>query len=69
MARRVQKSYRTAILEFSFIGRDVLGDASGLAFGNLGFSYVIQKSRLAVIDMTHDNHDGRPLNFGFFVHN
>ena len=38
---------------------DVLGDAAGLAFDDVGFADVVQQRGLTVIDVSHDRHDRR----------
>ena len=50
------------------VGADVLGDAAGLARGDLGLADRVQQRGLAVVDVTHDGHDRRaPLEILFGV--
>ena len=37
----------------------MLGDAAGLAAGDVGLAQRVEKRGLAVVDMTHDGYDGR----------
>jgi len=37
------------------------GDAAGLAGGHLGLTDRVEQRRLAVVDVTHDRHDGGAL--------
>ena len=41
------------------IGTDVLRDASGFAGNHGRLADVVEQRRLAVIDVSHDGHDGR----------
>ena len=43
------------------VGADVLGDAAGLARGDLGLADRVEQRRLAVVDVAHDRDDGRAL--------
>ena len=56
MARGVQEGDRAAV-DLHGIGADVLGDAAGLAAGDVGLTDRIQQTGLAMVDVTHDNHD------------
>ena len=38
----------------------MLGDAAGLAGGDARLADAVQQARLAVVDVAHDGHDGRP---------
>ena len=44
----------------SMSSADMLGDAAGLAGGDVGMADIVQKGGLAVVDVTHDGDDGRP---------
>src|SRR6185437_626582 len=57
MARSVEEG-DDALGCFHVIGADVLRNAAGLAGRNLGAPDVIEERGLAVIDVTHDGHDG-----------
>ena len=57
-----------ATVGFDVVGTDVLGNTTGFASGNLGFTDVIQQRGLAVVDVTHDGHDWcARLGFGGLV--
>ena len=58
VARRVEEDERVAVV-FDARGSDVLGDAAGLFFGDVGFSDVVEERRLAVVDVAHDGDDRR----------
>ncbi len=45
------------------VSADVLGDAAGFAFGNVGFANVVEQGGLAVIDVAHDGDNRRPWDF------
>ena len=38
---------------------DVLGDTAGLGLSDLGGADAVEQTRLTVVDVTHDGHDGR----------
>jgi hypothetical protein len=57
VARRVEEgdgARLRLVLVHDLVGRDVLRDAAGFAGGNVRLPDVIQKGRLAMVDMTHD---------------
>ena len=58
MARGIEEGDGLA-LDLHLIGADVLGDAAGLAGGNVCVADIVEKARLAVVDVTHDNDDRR----------
>ena len=43
------------------VGTDVLGDATVLGLDDIGIAQRVEQSGLAVVDVTHDRDDGRPL--------
>ena len=45
--------------DLHLIGADVLGDAARLAGGDVGIADIVEKARLAVVDVTHDDDDRR----------
>ena len=45
-------------MDLHLIGVDVLGDAAGLAGRHVGVADIVQQTGLAVVDMTHDHHNG-----------
>ena len=47
------------------VGTDVLGDATGLALADVGFTDRVQQSGLTVVDVTHDGHHRRTLSPGW----
>ena len=49
-----------ALVHFHHVGADMLGNATGLAVGDMGRADVVEQGRLAVIDMTHDRDHRRP---------
>ena len=58
MARGIEEGDGLA-LDLHLIGADVLGNAAGLAGGNVCVADIVEKARLAVVDVTHDNDDRR----------
>ena len=52
---------RTLPSRSRLVGADVLGDATGLAAGHVGLADVVEELGLAVVDVTHDGDDGRPM--------
>ncbi len=48
----------------------LLGDAAGFSRDNVGFSDVVEQRRFAVINVTHDDNDGRSFGelCGFMWH-
>ena len=42
------------------VGADVLGDAAGLALGDVGVADDVQNGGLAVVHVAHDHHNGGP---------
>ena len=59
VARRVDERDQ-ALRRLDLVGADVLGDAAGLARGDLGAADVVEQRGLAVVDVAHDGHDRRP---------
>ena len=59
VSRRVQKD-DVAVLDVDVVGADGLRDAAGLAVDDVGLADGIQQRRLAVVDVAHDGHNGRP---------
>ena len=43
------------------VGADVLGDAAGLALGDLGLAHRVEQRGLAVVDVAHDRDDRRAV--------
>ena len=60
VAGRVEEGDRLAAVA-DLVGADVLGDPAGLAGGDLGRADRVEQRRLAVVDVTHDHDDRRPL--------
>ena len=60
VARGVEEGDQLAVL-VHLVGADVLGDAARLARDHLGLADGVQERGLAVIDVTHDRHHGRPF--------
>ena len=60
VARRVEEGDRLAVV-VDLVGADVLGDAAGLARGDLGLADRVEQRGLAVVDVAHDRHDRRAL--------
>ena len=56
VARGVEEGDGAAV-DVHGVGADVLGDAAGLACGDLGVADVVQQRRFAVVDVAHDHHD------------
>jgi len=46
---------------------DVLGDATGFTGDDVGLADLVEQQRLAVVDVTHDGHDGRTWRGGDVV--
>ncbi len=59
VARRVDER-DPLVVPHHLVGPDVLGDATGLAGHHVGLADPVQEERLAVVDVAHDGHDGRP---------
>ena len=57
VAGGIQKRDGLAV-DLHLIGADVLGDAAGLAGRHVGVTDIVQQTGLAVVDMTHDHHNG-----------
>ena len=60
VARGVEEGDRPAVV-VDLVGADVLGDAAGLALGDLGLAHGVQQRRLAVVDVAHDRDDRRAV--------
>jgi hypothetical protein len=60
VARGVEEGDRLLTV-VDLVGADVLGDATGLARGDLGLADGVQQRRLAVVDVAHDRDDRRAL--------
>ncbi len=58
VARRVEED-DVAPVRVNLVGADVLGDAAGLARGDVGLADGVEQRRLAVVDVTHDGDDRR----------
>ena len=48
-------------LVLDFVGSHVLGNTSGFTGHHVGFADEIEESRLTVIDVAHDHHNGWTL--------
>ena len=59
VARRVEEG-DLAALRVDLVGADVLGDAAGLALGDVGRADRVEQLGLAVVDVAHDRHHRRP---------
>src|SRR3954471_6605716 len=62
VTRGVDEGDRTLValqLGDDLVGADVLGDATGLAGGDVGVPQRVQELGLPVVDVTHDGHDRR----------
>ena len=59
VARRVDEGDLLAALQRDLIGADMLGDAAGLAAGDIGLAQRVEQRGLAVVDMAHDGDDRR----------
>ena len=59
VAGGIQEGDGTAI-HLHLIGADVLGNAAGFSGNDAGFADSVQDGGLAMIDVAHDHHDGRP---------
>ena len=55
MSRRIQEGNGAAV-DFDRIGADMLGDAAGLAGGDIRMADIVEQRSLAVVDMAHDHH-------------
>ena len=72
VARRVDER-DPLVVPHHLVGTDVLGDAAGLAGHHVGLADAVEQERLAVVDVAHDGHHGRPralvgvLFFVFFL--
>ncbi len=60
VARRVDEGDLAAGAEHDLIGADMLGDAAGLAGGDVGRTQRVEQRGLAVVDVAHDGDDGSP---------
>ena len=58
VAGRIQED-NVAVLGPDVVGADVLGDAAGLAGGDVRLADGVKKGGLAVVNMAHDGDDGR----------
>src|SRR3546814_314491 len=58
VARGVEEA-DDALVGFDVVRADVLGDATGLARGDLGAADVVEQRGLAVVDVAHDRHHRR----------
>ena len=45
------------VVDLDSVSADVLGDAAGLAGGDVGLPDCVQQRGLAVVDVTHDDND------------
>ena len=45
-------------VQLHLISTDVLGDAAGLAGGNVGVADIVQQAGLTMVNVTHDHHNG-----------
>src|SRR5690606_34089974 len=57
VTRRIEEGDATAV-RLHRVGTDVLGDAASFACGHLGTADLVEQARFAVVDVTHDRHDG-----------
>jgi hypothetical protein len=57
VTRGVEKHDAAAVAHVDVVGADVLGDAAGLALGDLRLPDRVEQRRLAMVDVTHDRHD------------
>ena len=53
------ESRRVRIENLYLVSANVLGDATGLAAGDIGFANGIEQRSLAVVNVAHDGHDRR----------
>ena len=53
----VSRKVTVCVVVVDLVGADVLGDATGLAGGDLGLADRVQQRCLAVVDVAHDRHD------------
>ena len=60
VARGVEEGDGLAVV-VDLVGADVLGDAAGLAGGDVGLADRVEQRRLAVVDVAHDRDDRRAL--------
>ena len=60
VAGRVEEGDRLAAV-VDLVGADVLGDAPGLAGGDLGLADRVEQRGLAVVDVAHDRHHRRAI--------
>ena len=58
VARRIEE-HDVAPIARDLVGADVLGDAAGLAGGDVRLADRVEQRRLAVVDVTHDRDDRR----------
>lgn len=66
VARGIEEGH-AAVIVLDVVGADVLGDAAGLAGGDLGTTDVVEQRGLAVVDVTHDGHDRRTGDLVAFI--
>ena len=59
VARGVDEGDRL-VVPHDLVGPDVLGDATGLAGHDVGRADAVEQQRLAVVDVAHHGHHGRP---------
>ena len=59
VTRRVEEGDRATVFGLDGVGADVLRDAARLARSDTRFADVVEKRRLAVVDVAHDRDDGR----------
>ena len=59
VARRVDERDLTPVV-VNLVGPDVLGDPSELLGHHVGLADGVEEERLAVVDVSHHGHDGRP---------
>jgi hypothetical protein len=70
VTRRIQECDAT-VVHLDGVRADVLGDAPSLTRRHVGFADRVEERGLAVVDVTHDRHHGRPLRevlLGILVH-
>ena len=60
VARRIQEGDLLAV-DRHLVGAGALGDAAGLAGGDIGVADAVEQRRLAVVDMAEHGHHRRPL--------
>ena len=55
------------VVDVHLVGPDVLGDATGLGFDNVGVADSVEQLGLAVVDVAHNGHDRRASDQAFLV--